>query len=99
MTVKDLLTMVKEDTTFQILGTTDKGRYIKLAYGTVKDIKFPLVPYGDYEVNYVTVMDSKHRLFIQLENKYKFSEIADINSELELADITSNKFTGYLKQP
>lgn len=93
MTVKDLLTMVKDDVTFQIHGTTDKGQYVRVAYGTVKDIKFPLVPYGDYEVNYVTVMDSKHRLFILLENKYNFAEI---NSEL--ADITSGGFVGYLKQ-
>lgn len=92
MTVKDLLTMVKEDTTFQIHGTTDKGQYVKVAYGTVKDIKFPLVPYGDYDVKDVNVIDSNHRLFIMLESKYNFAEINP-----ELADITSDGFTGYLK--
>lgn len=92
MTVKDLLSIVKEDVTFQIHGTADEGQYVKVAYGKVGDIKFPLIPYGNYDVKDVSVIDSKYRLFIMLENKYNFAEINP-----EFTDITSSKFCGYLE--
>ena len=92
MTVKDLLTIVKDDVTFQIHGTTDKGQDVKVAYGTVKDIKFPLVPYGDYEVKDINIIDSEYRLLIILYSSYNFAEIIP-----EFADINSIEFCGYLK--
>lgn len=92
MTVSELLTMMKGDVTFQIHGTTDKGMYVKVAYGKVEDIKFPLVPYGKYEIKDVNVIDSKYRLFIMLDSKYNFAKI-----NTEFADITSSGFCGYLE--
>ena len=55
MTVSDILTITGGNTSFYIQGTTEKDEIVQLAYGKVDDIKFPLVPYGKYEVQHISV--------------------------------------------
>ena len=90
MKVKDLLTITGGNTNFNIQGTTEKDKSVQLAYGKVDDIKFPLVPYGEHEVQYVSV--DGNCLYIILDDKYNFAEINP-----ELTSITSSGFCGYLE--
>lgn len=88
--VKDLLIMTGGNTIFYIQGTTEKQMYVQLAYGKVDDIKFPLIPYGNFDVQHISV--DENRLYIMLDDKYNFTEINP-----ELTDITSSGFCGYLE--
>lgn len=88
--VKDLLTMTGGNTNFYIQGTTEKQTYVQLAHGKVDDIKFPLVPYGNFDIEHISV-DGNY-LYIILDDKYNFAEINP-----ELTDITSSGFCGYIK--
>lgn len=90
MTVKDLLTITGGNTKFYINGTTEKQSYVQLAFGKVDDIKFPLVPYGKYEIQHISV--DENYLYIILDDKYNFAEINP-----KLTDITSCGFVGYLE--
>lgn len=90
MTVKDILTMAGGNTNFYIQGTTDKDEIVQLAYGKVDEIKFPLVPYGKYEVQHISV--DENYLYIILDDKYNFAKINP-----ELTDITCSGFIGYIE--
>lgn len=79
---------------FQVYGTSEQNKKIKkikVAYGKVKDIKFPLIPYGNLEVKKFLINKKVHHIIIILDNKYNFAEINPL-----MADITSKNFCGYL---
>ncbi len=61
-----------------------------MAYGKVDDIKFPLVPYGEYEVQNISV--DENCLYICIDDNINFT---DINPKL--TDITCDGFTGYIE--
>lgn len=90
MKVKDLLTITGGNTNFYIQGITEEQKYVQLAYGKVDDIKFPLVPYGEFDIQHISV--DENYLYIILDDKYNFAEINP-----ELTDITSSGFCGYLE--
>lgn len=91
MTVKDVLTITGGNTNFYIQGTTEKDEIIQLAHGRVDDIKFPLVPYGEFEVQHISV--DENCLYIILDGNINF---ANINPGL--TDINCNGFTGYINE-
>ena len=90
MTVKDLLTITGGNTNFVIQGTTEKDKIVQVAYGKVDEIKFPLVPYGKYDIEHVSV--DENTLYIVLDSAINFAEI-----NTEMTCITHNNFVGYLK--
>lgn len=90
MTAEEILTMTGGNTNFYIQGTTEKEEIVQLAYGKVDDIKFPLVPYGKYEVEHISV-DGNY-LYLVLDGEYNFAKI-----NTELTDITCSGFTGYIE--
>lgn len=81
--------MIERNTNFYIQGTTEKDEIVQLAYGKVDDIKFPLVPYGKYKVQHMSV--DENCLYIWIDDKINFGQI---NSNL--TDITCEGFAGYL---
>ena len=89
MKVEDLLTISGGNTNFVIQGTTEKDEIVQVAYGKVEDIKFPLVPYGKYIVEHITV--DENILYILLDYDVNFAKI-----NLEHTDINSGAFIGYL---
>lgn len=92
MTVKELLTITGGNAKFSIYGITHKDQYVLLAYGRVDDIKFPLVPYGQYEIQHISVSDGTGWLSITLDDAIRFAEVNP-----DHADITSPAFCGYLE--
>ena len=66
-----------------------KNKIVQLAYGKVDDIKFPLVPYGKYEVQHISV--DENYLYICIDDNINFAQINP-----ELTDITCDGFTGYI---
>lgn len=90
MTVKDILTMTGGNTKFYIQGTTEKDEIVQLAHGKVDDIKFPLVPYGKYEVQHISV--DENCLYICIDDNVNFAHINP-----ELTDITCSEFVGYIE--
>lgn len=74
--------MIERNTNFYIQGTTEKDEIVQLAYGKVDDIKFPLVPYGKYKVQHMSV--DENCLYIWIDDKINFGQI---NSNL--TDITT----------
>lgn len=89
MTVRDILKIMDGTNNFCIQGSTEKGEIVQVAHGKVYNIKFPLVPYGDFETTHISV--SNDCLYIVLCDKYDFAKINP-----ELTDITSRGFAGYL---
>ena len=89
MTVKDILTITGGNTNFYIQGTTGKDEIVQLAYGKVDDIKFPLVPYGKYEAQHISV--DENYLYICIDDNINFAKVNP-----ELTDITCSRFTGYI---
>lgn len=89
MTAKELLTTMGGNTQFCIQGTTEKDEYVQLAHGVVDDIKFPLVPYGKYEIEHLSVFGNV--LYITLDSEINFAHINP-----ELTDITDKGFCGYI---
>lgn len=89
MTVKDLLSITGGNANFVIQGTTEKDKIIQVAYGKVDEIKFPLVPYGKYDIEHVSV--DENTLYIVLDSAINFAEI-----NTEMTCITHNNFVGYL---
>lgn len=90
MTVKDILTMTGGNTRFQIQGTDGFGKIVQVAYGKVDDIKFPLVPYGKYEVQHISV--DENCLYICIDDNINFAHINP-----ELTDINCSGFVGYIE--
>ena len=89
MTVKDILTMTGGNTKFYIQGVTEKDEIVQLAHGKVDDIKFPLVPYGKYEVQHISV--DENYLYICIDDNISFAKINP-----ELTNITCSGFVGYI---
>lgn len=89
MTVEDVLTITGGNTKFCIQGVTQDNKIIQLAYGKVDDIKFPLVPYGKYNVEHMTV--DENFLYLMIHINVYFT-----NVNIEIADITNKKFAGYI---
>ena len=89
MTVKDLLYITGGNTNFVIQGTTEKDKIVQLAYGKVDEIKFPLIPYGKYNIEHVSV--DENMLYIVLDSAINFAEI-----NTEITCITHSNFVGYL---
>lgn len=89
MKVSELLTVSGGNTKFIIQGTTDKDEIVQVAYGVVDDIKFPSVPYGNYEISHISV--DENYLYIVIDASINFAKI-----NVEMTDINSNGFVGYL---
>lgn len=92
MTVKELLTLTGGNTKFSIHGITHNNKEVLLAYGEVNDIKFPLAPYGKYEIQHISVTGLPASLRIILSDTVRFAEINP-----DFTDITSEAFCGYLE--
>lgn len=67
MTIKDILTVTGGRTKVVILSTDEKEKYITLWYGNVDDIDFEHVPFGNYEVEHVTVINGEDVLQLHFE--------------------------------
>lgn len=89
MKVEELLNITGGNTSFIIQGTTEKDEIVQVAYGKVDDIKFPLVPYGNYKIEHTSV--DENMLYIILDREINFVEINE-----ELTDIKHPSFTGYI---
>lgn len=89
MKVKDLLLNMGGNANFCIQGTTEKDEYVEVARGKVDDIKFPLVPYGEYETHHWTV--DENIFYIVIDEKYNFAEFNP-----EMTDINNPSFVGYI---
>lgn len=76
MTVKDVLTITGGNTKFYIQGTTEKDEIVQLTYGKVDDIKFPLIPYGEYKVQHISV--DENYLYICIDDNIDFVQIDKI---------------------
>lgn len=92
MTVQDLLTITGGNTKFSIHGITHDDKEVLLAYGEVDGIKFPLAPYGKYEIQHISVTGHPASLRIILDDTVRFAKINP-----DHADITSTAFCGYLE--
>lgn len=90
MTVYELLNLTGGNTNFVIQGTTERGKIVQVAYGVVDDIKFPLVPYGKYEVEHLSV--DENCFYIIIDSNINFALINPI-----MTDIMHNDFVGYLE--
>lgn len=90
MTVYELLTNTGGNVRFIMQGTTEKEKFVQVAYGLVDDIKFPSVPYGKYDVEHISV--DENILYIVIDSNINFSEINP-----EHTGITSVGFVGYLE--
>ena len=89
MKVEELLNITGGNTSFIIQGTTEKDEIVQFAYGKVDDIKFPLVPYGNYKIEHISV--DENMLYIILDSEINFAKINE-----ELTDIKHPSFTGYI---
>jgi hypothetical protein len=78
MKVKDILEVVGGRIKINIYGTTEKDKYVTVWKGIGDDIKFPLVPYADYEVEHVSIVEGEDILGIVIDSSINF---ADINPE------------------
>lgn len=67
MTIKDILTVTGGRTKVVILSTDEKEKYIALWYGNIDDIDFEHVPFGNYEVEHVTVINGEDVLQLHFE--------------------------------
>lgn len=67
MTIKDILTVTGGRTNVVILSTDEKEKYIALWYGNIDDIDFEHVPFGNYEVEHVTVINGEDVLQLHFE--------------------------------
>ena len=67
MTIKDILTVTGGRTKVVILSVDEKEEYMALWYGNVEDIDFEHVPYGNYEVEHMTVINGEDVLQLHFE--------------------------------
>lgn len=67
MTIKDILTTTGGNTKVMIFSADEEQRYIRLWYGIVDNINFPHVPYGDYDVEHMTVINKEDILQLHFE--------------------------------
>lgn len=67
MTIKDVLIVTGGRTKVVILSADEKEKYIALWYGNVDDIDFEHVPFGNYEVEHVTVINGEDVLQLHFE--------------------------------
>lgn len=67
MTIKDILTVTGGRTKVVILSVDEKEEYMALWYGNVDNIDFEHVPYGDYEVEHMTVINGEDVLQLHFE--------------------------------
>lgn len=89
MKVEELLTRTGGNTSFIIQGTTETDEIVQVAYGKVDDIRFPLIPYGNYGIEHISV--DENILYIMIDYEINFAKINE-----ELTDITHPSFTGYV---
>lgn len=67
MTIKDILTVTGGRTKVVILSVDEKEEYMTLWYGNVDNIDFEHVPYGNYEVEHITVINGEDVLQLHFE--------------------------------
>lgn len=68
MTVKDVLVITGGRTKVTLFSKDSEQVYVRLWYGIVDDINFSHVPYGEYEVEQMTVINRED--ILQLHFKY-----------------------------
>lgn len=86
MTIKDILTVTGGRTKVVILSVDEKEEYMALWYGNVDDIDFEHVPYGNYEVEHMTVINGEDVLQLHFE----YPELTK-----QERDIVDRKAVGY----
>lgn len=73
MIVKELLEIIGGSTNIVIRGIAENNKEVELWKGIGDDIKYPLIPYGKYEIDYISV--NNNVLIIGLDYSVKFAEI------------------------
>lgn len=83
MKVKDLILITGGDTKVRMVGTTDKDLFVKVWDGIVDDIDFNnnQIPYGDYEIESVSVINGEDNLLINIDSSVNFCP--NINADIK----------------
>ena len=72
MKVKDLILIAGGRTKVRMVGTTDKDEFVNLWNGIVDDIDFSKIPYGEYEIDSISVVNGEDNLLINIDNSVNF---------------------------
>lgn len=67
MTIKDILTVTGGRTKIVILSVDENEKYMALWYGNVDNIDFEHIPFGNYEVEHMTVINGEDVLQLHFE--------------------------------
>ena len=59
MTIEDVVVMTGGNTKVKILGIDKNDHYFMLWSGTIDDIDFTHIPYGDHSVEHITVINGE----------------------------------------
>ena len=83
MKVKDLILITGGNTKVRMVGTTDKDMYVDVWNGIIDDIDFNnnQIPYGDYEIEDITVINGEDSLLINIDNSVNFAP--NINTDIK----------------
>lgn len=83
MKVKDLMLITGGNTNVLMYGTTEKDEYVKVWDGIVDDMNFndDLVPYGEYKIDYVTVINGEDNLVVIIDSEVNFAPL--INTDIK----------------
>lgn len=72
MTIKDILIRTGGRTKINIFTVNRNEKYVLLWQGIVDDIDFENVPYGNYEVQYLTVINDEDILQLHIDDYVGF---------------------------
>lgn len=83
MKVKDLILITGGNTKVRMVGTTDKDLFVEIWDGIVDDIDFNnnQIPYGDYEIESVSVINGEDNLLINIDSSVNFCP--NINTDIK----------------
>lgn len=82
MKVEDLILITGGNTKIRMVGTTDKDMYVEVWNGIVDNIVFnDQIPYGDYEIESVSVINGEDSLLINIDSNINFAK--KINTDIK----------------
>lgn len=83
MKVKDLILITGGSTKLRMVGTTHDSKYVEVWNGIVDDIDFNnnQIPYGEYEIEDVTVINGEDSLLINIDDSVNFAP--KINTDIK----------------
>ena len=93
MKVKDLVIITGGLTNIRMVGTTDKDQYVDVWKGIIDDIDFNnnLIPYGEYKIDHVTVINETDELVIIIDESINFAPL--INTDVKHVMSGTSKYS------